>query len=60
MAPAPREELVRGNAMSGLTVMPGSNVSSTIRTFSDAVQLEFFWLIRMHHVDLLAEAASRI
>src|SRR5262249_18834712 len=39
--PAPREELVRGNAMAASyqgTVMPGSNVSSTIRTFSDAVQ----------------------
>ena len=36
---APGEQLVRGNAMptsTKLTVMPGSKVSSTIRTFSDA------------------------
>jgi hypothetical protein len=36
--PAPREELVCGNAMSASHQAYGSKVSSTIRTFSEAVQ----------------------
>jgi hypothetical protein len=39
--PTPGEQLVWGNAMrraTRLTVIPGSKVSSTMRTFSGAVQ----------------------